>query len=139
MDDTHTRHCAGIGAQHTTQMQRAQTSWADRSPECSRHKTILPSACGRTPPPHPSPPAATASTTTPTSGILPCLGHNATYVPCTQDHAHTGTSDLPRHDEFCRKAIPSIKCRERADDAAASSIGDAHDGTLLCFFSVPPC
>ena len=38
----------------------------------------------------------------------------------------------PRHDEFCRTAITSTKCRERADDAAASSAGDAHDGTLLC-------
>ena len=29
-------HRAGIGAQHTTQMRLAQTSWADRSPECTR-------------------------------------------------------------------------------------------------------
>ncbi len=79
-----------------------------------------------------SPPASAASTATPTSGILPCPGHDATYVPCTHGHAHTGASARPRHDEFCRTAIPSTKCRKRADDGAASSTGDAHDGTLLC-------
>ena len=35
----------------------------------------------------------------------------------------------------CRTAIPSTKCRERADDTTASSAGDANDGTLI--FSQP--
>ena len=106
-----------------------RTSWVDRSPECTRPS--FPQHVSYSSPPA-SPPAAAASIATPTSGILPCPGHDATYVPCTHDHAHTGASARPRHDEFCRTAIPSTKCPKCADDAAASSTGDAHDGTLLC-------
>jgi len=121
-------HHAGIGAQHTTQMRPTPTSWADQSPECTRpsfpqHVAVL------LPPPLPQ--ATATSTATPSSVILPCPGHDAIYVLCTHDHAHAGASARPRHDEFCRTAIPSTKCRECADDAAASSAGDAHDDTLL--------
>ncbi len=83
--------------------------------------------------PPPVPPATATPIATPSSVILPCPGHDATYVPCTRDHDHAGAAARPRHDEFCRTATLSTKCRECADeDAAASSAGDAHDGTLLC-------
>ena len=121
-------HHAGIGAQHTTQMRPEPTSWADRSPECTRpsfpqHVAVLL--------PPPLPPETATSTATPSSVILPCPGHNATTVPCTRDHAHAGAAARPRNDEFCRTAIPNTKCRGCANDAAASSTGDAHDGTIL--------
>jgi hypothetical protein len=131
-------HRAGIGAQHTTQMRLVQTSWADSLPECTRPSFPQ---CAAVLLPPPLPPAAAASTAIPTSGILPCCpGQDATYVPCMHDHAHAGASARPRHDEFCWTTIPSTKCRKHADDAAASSTGNAHDGTLL--FSQPttlPC
>ena len=122
-------HHAGIGAQHTTQMRPAPTSWADQSPECTRPS--FPQRAAILLPP-PSPPIAAASTATHSSVILPCPGHDATYEPCTRDHAHAGAAARSRHDECCQTAIPSTKCCKRADDAAASSAGDAHDVTLLC-------
>ena len=121
-------HHAGIRAQHTTQMRPAPTSWADQSPECTRPS--FPQRAAILLPP-PSPPIAAASTATHSSVILPCPGHDATYEPCTRDHAHAGAAARPRHDEFCRTAIPSTKCKERANDAAASSAGNVHVGTLL--------
>jgi len=130
VDDTHmSASCGNRGPTHNANATRAKIhGWIDR-----RNAQDHPSLSMRPYSSPPSlPPAAAASTATPTSGILPWPGHDATYVQCTHDHAHTGASARPRHDEFCRTAISSTKCRERADDAAASSTGDAHDGTLLC-------
>ena len=80
-----------------------------------------------TPPPPPAPPAGAAATTMPTGVILPCPGHDVTYVLCTCDLAHAGAT---RNGEFYRPAVPSTS--ERADDAATNPAGDAHDGILLC-------
>ena len=118
-------HRAGIGAQHTTQIPNTTRTNIMGGSIAPWRAAVLP------PPYHP---AAAMPTAMPTIVILPYPRHDATWlwhIPCAGNHAHAGTAARPRHDEFCRTAVPSIKCHECAD-AATSPAGNAHDGTLLC-------
>ena len=85
-------------------------------------------------PPPPSPPAAAMFTATPPVSYYPVQGtpqptyHARATMPMPAQQPGQGMMNSAG----CRTAIPSTKCRKRADDTTASSAGDANDGTLIC-------
>jgi len=114
-DDTHTSpSCGNRGPTHNVNATRANIMGGSIA---GMHKTILPSACDHTP--------------VPSSSSVHSNTHQR-HTTLSRARARCNLRTVHARDEFCRTAIPSTKSRERADDAAASSTGDAHDGTLLC-------
>ena len=131
IDDTHTSTlCNKRSPTHNPNATRANMMGGSIP---GMHKTILPLVCGRTPPPPSHPQQQQRPQQRPPVSYYPIQGTNdATgqwHVPCAGNHAYAGEAAWSRHDEFCRTAVPST--RNRADDAAISPAGDAHDCTLL--------
>jgi hypothetical protein len=131
VDDTHTSMtCGKPGPTHNLNATRANIMGGL---VVGMHKTILPLACGHTPPNHRPQQlqllqqciwrhglAATNSSCT--------VWWNATgqhHLLPADNHGHAGLSALPRNDDECQP-IP-FKCRKRANDAdGPTADGSAH-------------
>jgi hypothetical protein len=141
VDDAHTSATGGNrGPTHNPNASRANIMGGLIA---GMHKTILPLARGRKPPPTHSPQQQQLPQQCPPGAYYPTQGTNAPpayfwsnptcrwHLPPADDHGHASYSALSNHDEFCWPAVPS-KRRGRSNNAAANPTGNAHDGTLLC-------